>query len=444
MQSALPATTPTPPATSERTGGPTDPSHDENLRRGVIATDVGRGVAWSLCLLFLATIYGLPLSQAYLEKRADEESPLLDLLHRAPTAENLHAVEKGIEDACYTKAFVQPRLQALLTRLGRVGNKLAVVGQGGWLFYTPGVRYVAGPGFLDRDVQKSREKEALDAGQDAIHADPRPAILAFHRALAERGIRLVVMPMPDKAEVQARELHGRGLSGRPQNIDYQRLTAELRQQGVAIFDAHESLPAVVEKPLFLAQDTHYTPAWMERVAGDLGRYLSGLGVLPSVEALQLRSVAQPVSRVGDLVDMLKLPEEQQIFSPQSVVVHQVQDAAGTAWEPDPKADILLLGDSFTNIFSLEGMGWGAAAGLGPQLALSLQRPLDVIAQNDSGAFATRQALARELEAGQDRLAGKRIVIWEFASRELAVGDWKPIKLPSSSSPSPAPNPEGPK
>jgi hypothetical protein len=55
--------------------------------------------------------------------------------------------------------------------------------------------------------------------------------------------------------------------------------------------------------------------------------------------------------------------------------------------------------------------------------------LDVIAQNDSGAFATRQALSRELSAGQDRLAGKRVVIWEFAARELSVGDWKPLEFP---------------
>ena len=72
------------------------------------------------------------------------------------------------------------------------------------------------------------------------------------------------------------------------------------------------------------------------------------------------------------------------------------------------------------------MGWGVSAGLGPHLALALGRGVDVIAQNDSGAFATRQVLARELDAGSDRLAGKRVVIWEFASRELAVGDWKPI------------------
>jgi hypothetical protein len=150
---------------------------------------------------------------------------------------------------------------------------------------------------------------------------------------------------------------------------------------------------------------------------------------PLADPPALRAVPQPASRVGDLVDMLKLTEEQQVFQPQSVLVHQVQDATGTPWEPDPAADVLLMGDSFTNIFTLEGMGWGSAAGLAPQLALALGRPLDVIAQNDSGAFATRQALSRELTAGQDRLASKRVVIWEFAARELSVGDWKPLEFP---------------
>ena len=71
-------------------------------------------------------------------------------------------------------------------------------------------------------------------------------------------------------------------------------------------------------------------------------------------------------------------------------------------------------------------GWGDASGFAPQLSRELGRPLDVIAQNDSGAFATRQALGRELAAGNDRLAGKRVVIWEFASRELSVGDWQRV------------------
>jgi len=412
-----------------RRGGPTDPAHDEQLRRGIIATDVSRPVAWLLSLLFLAAIYALPLSQAYLEKREGEDSSLAELFKRAPTAEHLRQVEKGIEEASYAKAWVQPRVQLWLTRLGRVGNKLALVGHDGWLYYTPGVLHVAGPGFIDPATQRSREKDALDAGQ-AVHADPIPAILAFQHALARRGARLVLLPMPDKAALEPGPLGGR-TSGPAQNVDYERFLEELRRQGVAIFDARRSAPMRRDEPLYLAQDTHFTPQFMERIARDLAQVVDSFGVLSQVaDAAALHAVEQPVARVGDLVDMLKLPEEQQVFLPQSVLVHQVQLENGEAWESDPSADVLLLGDSFTNIFSLEDMGWGGSAGLAPHLALSLHRPIDVIAQNDSGAFATRQALSRELQAGQDRLAGKRVVIWEFASRELSVGDWKPLDFPT--------------
>jgi len=402
------------------------------LRRGIIATDVTRKVAWLLTLMFLVAIYGVPVTQAYLEKREGEDSSLAELFKRAPTAENLRQVEKGIEDASYAKAWVQPRAQLWLTRLGRVGNKLSVVGHDGWLYFTPGVLHVAGPGFLDRATQQSREKEALDAGRDAVHADPMQAIVAFKRALEQRGVRLVLLPMPDKAALEAGPLHGRPSSAiaPASNVDYQRFLDDLRRAHVAVFDARRSVPPSRATPLYLVQDTHYAPAFMERMARDLALMVTELEVLPPPkDVVALHAVEQPVSRVGDLVDMLKLPDEQQLFQPQSVLVHQVQNESGEPWEPDADADVLLLGDSFTNIFSLEGMGWGSASGLAPHLALALHRPIDVIAQNDSGAFATRQALSRELEAGQDRLANKRVVIWEFASRELSVGDWKPLEFP---------------
>lgn len=427
MQGTLPASN----LVSQPVGGPTDPSHDEDLRRGILRTDIARPVAWLLVVSFVLALVLVPLSQQYLEHREDEESPLLELFRRAPTAENLRKVEHDLEQASYLKSFVQPRLQLLLTRWGRVGNKRAVVGRDGYLYYTPGVLHVAGPGFLNREAQRAREKSALDSGEEAIAADPRPAILAFHAALAERGIRLVLVPLPDKAALQAEQLHGRGHPAvPPDNPDFAPFVAELREKGVAVFDARQATTSRAGQPLYLKQDTHWTPDYMQQVARSLGRYVSELRILPAAsKPAALHAVAQPVSRVGDIVDMLKLPEQQTVFLPQSVVVQQAQDAQGVAWEPDPSADVLLLGDSFTNIFSLEGMGWGAAAGLAPQLALALDRPLDVIAQNDSGAFATRQALAKELAAGSDRLQGKRVVIWEFASRELSVGDWKQIDWP---------------
>jgi alginate O-acetyltransferase complex protein AlgJ len=206
----------------------------------------------------------------------------------------------------------------------------------------------------------------------------------------------------------------------------------VRTAGIPVFDASPPVLTRGEPPRFLVQDTHWTPQWMQHVATELARFVEqNAGLSPREPKLALRDEVQAVERVGDVADMLKLPEGQSLFLPQRVEIRQLQDSAGTPWEPDADGDVLLLGDSFTNVFSLEPMGWGTAAGLGPQLSRALGRGVDVIAQNDSGAFATRQALARELQSGQDRLANKKVVIWEFAARELSVGDWKEIDWPAA-------------
>ena len=209
--------------------------------------------------------------------------------------------------------------------------------------------------------------------------------------------------------------------------DWARLITELEQRGVLIFDPTPKHIAPADEPRFLVQDTHWTPAFMQNVAKELAAFVKSHSQLsaPASEAAYSRKRVR-VSRVGDIVDMLKLTEGQTRFLPQEVDISQVVDAAGEPFQPNPEAEVLLLGDSFSNIFTEEFMGWGSAAGLPAQLAVELGRPLDVIAQNDSGAFATRVALELELQRGNARLAGKKVVVWEFASRELAVGNWKHI------------------
>jgi hypothetical protein len=349
---------------------------------------------------------------------------LPDLFKRAPTRENLKRFEEDLEKASYAKDWVQPRVQLALSSL-RAGNKRAVVGKQGWLYFTPGVMALAGPGFLDPEHQQVRIRAAVDAEEPALHPDPRPAVLELHRALGRRGIRLVLFPVPDKAALQAAQLHGRVRPELGTNLDYPKFVAEMRAAGVMVFDPSPPWLAPGEPPRYLVQDTHWTPQWMEGVAGELATFLRAHTNLTPAAPVAWKAVAQPIERVGDIVDMLKLPDDQTLFRPQAVTVRQVQDAAGKPWEPKAEADVLLLGDSFSNVFTAEQMGWGAAAGLAPHLALALQREVDVIAQNDSGAFATRKLLSEALLAGEDRLAGKKVVIWEFASRELAVGNWKP-------------------
>ena len=412
-------------------GGPTDPAHDADLRRGILKTDVSRPIAGVLLGTFVAIIAAVPIGQTVRDAAAGDDFVLRDLVRRAPTRDNIKQIEEDLEKASTVRAFVRPRVQAQLTRWGGFGNSKAVVGRAGWLFYGPGVTAVGGPGFLDPGVQRARQKAALDAGDPPLHPDPRPAILDFAAFLARRGIALIVFPVPDKAGMQPAQLHGRpghdqGGGEPARNADSDRLATELRGAGVRVFDPSPARLAPGVAPYFLVQDTHWTPAWMQAVAGQLARVLRDQVKLPARAPRIWRTVPRPVARVGDITDMLGLPDDQTLFAPQSITVLEVRDAQDQLFEPSPSADVLLLGDSFTNVFSLPPMGWGEGAGFGAHLAAALARDVDVIAQNDSGAFATRQLLWNALEGGEDRLKDKRVVVWEFASRELAVGNWKPL------------------
>jgi alginate O-acetyltransferase complex protein AlgJ len=118
---------------------------------------------------------------------------------------------------------------------------------------------------------------------------------------------------------------------------------------------------------------------------------------------------------------------------------------GEPWQPSESADVLLLGDSYTNIYSLPEMNWGEGAGLAERLSLALGRPVDRLAQNDGGSHAVRQTLHQQIAQGHDRLKGKSVVIWEFAVRELSGGDWKsfPMAAPSPDQETPRHGPASP-
>ena len=233
-----------------------------------------------------------------------------------------------------------------------------------------------------------------------------------------------MFPVPDKAMLEPQSLHGRASSraGAPvaKNRNFEHFSRELRARGIGVFDpTPERLDGARR---FLLQDTHWTPRWMEQIARDLAAYLRP-SLSPGVANPGFKRVEKQVDRLGDITDMLKLPEGQTLFTKEAVTIQTVMSADDAVWEPDPKSEVLLLGDSFTNVFSLDYMGWGEAAGFAPQLAFALGRGVDVIAQNDAGAHATRKALDAELRGDGERLAGKKVVVWEFAARELSVGDW---------------------
>jgi hypothetical protein len=135
--------------------------------------------------VFLAVIVAPGLIQTIFELRSGEELRVLDIFRAPPTARNLHAYERTLEQTSLVVKRLQPWMQYLEWKyLGDAGEK-AVLGRDGWLFYQPSVRYLI-------------ERQTSDPES---HADPLAAIRSFRDQLAARGIRLLVVPVPGKESV---------------------------------------------------------------------------------------------------------------------------------------------------------------------------------------------------------------------------------------------------
>lgn len=438
------------------------PSRLEQAQLEIGHTQMSLGVKWALFAVGLLTLLAVPTVQTCRELRPPAGSQrenawpqccdLLEALPRAVAAfrehdggwlsKTFHAnavlrqaigqYEQDLKTESFLSQFVLPPTQEVLVHVGS-GNEQAYVGRQRWLFYRPGIDYCTGPGFLTPQQMAYRAHRGTP-WQPAPQPDPRAAILQFHRQLAERNIRLVLMPTPDKATIHPEKYSSRYTGWRTSvhNPSYQEMLDELEAAGVLVCDVTEALVQSRDDSggaVYLATDTHWRPEAMEMAATELARFIDQKIAFATDRADCLwRRTTKKVKNLGDIAMMLRLRRNQGMFAQEVVTIQPVTDAAGLPWRPDPAAEVLLLGDSFANIYSLETMNWGGAAGLAEQLSCALRRPVDTILRNDAGAYATREMLRRELARGEDRLAGKKVVVWQFAVRELTVGDWKLLDM----------------
>lgn len=398
-----------------------------------------------LILLFLVIILFVPVVQFAVELRAPHTKGRLgtfniykaypawekiravrtprELWRLLPRAAELKAIEEQLENESVVSEWLLPRVQTVLTGKLGVGNEQVYLGDNGWLFYRPDVDYVTGPPFLDSATIRRRE---LASG---VQPDPVKAILAFRDQLAARGIELIAVPIPMKPGVEAGKLSARAEHSTVlHNASFAEFKTKIQKAGIRLFDpsallAEQDLAGA--NPHYLQTDTHWRPETMELAAEKLAAFIQSADV-SSQASFEVSS--KEVTGVGDIARMLKLPESQNVYRPETVTIHEVL-SGNAPWRPSKTADILLLGDSFSNIFSLGALGWGESAGFAEHLSRALGgHSLDTILRNSDAAFATREMLSRELARGHDRLAGKKLVIWQFAARELAFGDWKMLEM----------------
>jgi len=242
---------------------------------------------------------------------------------------------------------------------------------------------------------------------------PLATIIDFRNQLAERGIELLVYITPGKPPQTSHFFNNPTI---PKSTA--KLLEELKYHDIRYFAPHPTHPHT-----HLKTDSHWTPSWMESQA----RQLSLLIVDYRPQNLPENFLNTPivVNNAGDLVWNTDLHKQTE-----SITTSQISIASQAMWRANRKSPILLLGDSFTNIFSDAEMGWGESAGLAETLSYHLDHSIDKIAVNGDGALSSR----RELAGMPERLDGKQLVIWQFAARELSSDNWQRVTLPTHTGP----------
>lgn len=406
-------------------------------------TAISKVMSWVVSVTFLAFIFAVPIVQYQMDNRGErgggfinetssdqeKEGSIISVIKRKNilTLEKLDLLETYLEEGSFLRSIFLPPLQSfLLNTLGQ-GNEKVVVGREGWLFFRPSVDSLIGRPLLDTDHLQMRF-EGHELWEKPVQPDPLKAIVDFHNQLKGRGIELILVPIPVKPSIHGEKLSGNSFLKPPVNQDWEKFLRQLKKSNIAVFDSRPLLLQYAQEhgAAFLKTDTHWLPGAMDVVAKQLAEKLKA--DLPTSESPLLFNLQQhAIEAEGDVAKMLTLPKKHK-SSLQSVTVDQVVNKESELWQPDTESDILLLGDSFTNIYSTVGLGWGRSGGFAERLSYHLQRPIDLLSRNDSGAFVTREMLGLELARGRDRLQGKKVVIWEFAERELTHGDWKLIDL----------------
>ncbi len=348
-----------------------------------------------------------------------------------PQVSKISEFETGMEDDSIVGQALRPKAQQFLTNVLGAGNEQVFVGRDGWLYYRPEVEYLTGRGFLMPAEQLKR----IRTGTEAVQPDPIKAIVQFDRYLKARGIAMVVMPVACKPMTMSEMLAWpANVPEKPlQNDSYAQFEQKLTEAGVLVMDTTRLFwdvkTGAAPQPTHLRTDTHWTPQTMQSTASVLAAFIKVNNMVGQYTPVDYRTKRIKVKGEGDISLMLKLQDGGKSFPKQEVELTQVLNPDGSLWYPDRQAPILLMGDSYSNIYSLGTMGWGESAGFGEHLSERLKCPVDMIVVNAGGSYASRQQLMKDMSRGDDRLAGKRLVIYEFAMRDLSSGDWKLFDLP---------------
>jgi len=454
---------------------------------------------------FIAILFFVPLAQIVLELRRDQNVQFTDVFRCAPTTANLRRYENALENQLWLRQTVRPAIQLALFAGLRDAGPECLPAADGWMFYRPGVRYLvegdrsdapepystainaaglfktvlpAGlTGFVGRFLPDEIRFDLVNPGRSTGRRQAAlAAILEYRRQLHERGVELLVMPVPEKAGIYPERLASRA-GFESFRSPSEALLDDLRREGVEVIDLFELFRRFrrgtgqggMGNALYLASDTHWSPEGARLAAEAVARRIRERGWLPELSRKYMTTIVQ-VQRRGDLVGMMQAPGIDRYFPAESVTCRQVTDRivgllaprtgdregtfANTHLKDTPmQPSVLLLGDSFSRIYQIAeprslsvidgqpglGVSGGAfqakscrrllpgSAGFPSLLAEALQSPVDYMVSDGGAATEVRQRLSVNSEI----LENKKVVVWEFTERDVGLGrrGWLPAPLP---------------
>ncbi len=264
---------------------------------------------------------------------------------------------------------------------------------------------------------------------------PLATLVAFADDLRRLKIDLLVVPIPPRAAVLSQELLGEAAEQRLYDGHFRRFLLALEEQGVEVVDLlpglrrqpHREftgeLPADIatfRESVFRRQDSHWTTYGSGQaavaIAQRVRRFAWFAGVAQVQGRARLVSEVEWKRRLGPIARRLQAASRPPAEIEPELYLRRRVRIVGERWSFEHRqSPVLLIGDSFVQ------PQHGLADHLLEELGFRVDR-IGVSGEIPSGALT---ALAYR----GDRLRGKRLVIWVFASYSLnRWQQWRPVPM----------------
>lgn len=264
------------------------------------------------------------------------------------------------------------------------------LGRDGWLFSVEEIRY--------------------EAQSDVWMRQRLGTVARVSRALEQKGVRLVVALLPDKARVHQAQMPG-GRYPAWHEHRYGLALQGLRGARVETVDLREVLgPEAQRAPVFYRSDTHWNQHGAALAAQAVARRVREIA--PDLPSVPYRTAAAATSetRVGDLLRMIGLGDVPNGLRPDPDVEHvqttvQVGEKVQGGLMDDVSVPVALAGTSYSRRANFHG-------------ALQQHLSADVLNMSkDGGGFAT--AMTAYLKGEEFTDAPPQVLIWEIPERVLS-------------------------